>query len=95
MIKRERKIRARLFYKSSCPPCRWMSKLATILSLGAIKRVSIMGKEAKAIYEKYPEHSGQLVLINGERVTFGRLVFAEVPRCIINAWLNFTKSMIL
>jgi hypothetical protein len=94
MTKKTHAIRARLFYKSTCPPCNWMSKLATIMSLGTIKRVSILGDEADALYEKYPDHRGQLVLIEGKRVTFGRLVFAAVPRCIVMAWFNLIRSIL-
>ena len=77
---------ARLFYKNTCPPCRWMSKLAVILSLGTIRRVPIQGTEAATFYKNYPAHEGQLVLIQGHHITFGRKVFAGVPKCIVTAW---------
>ncbi|MGH1386567.1 hypothetical protein [Kordia sp.] len=93
MTKNKRPIRARLFYKSTCPPCKWMSKLATILSLGTIKRISIYGEEAETLYQQYPDHRGQLVLKVGKKVTFGRSVFAEVPRCIVMAWFNLIRSI--
>ncbi len=87
-------VRATLFYKSYCPPCQWMSKLAVMLALGSIKRVPIEGDEANSIYEKYREHQGQLILVKGNRVTFGRLVFAEIPRTIIIVWWHLIRAVL-
>ncbi len=56
-------IRATLFYKSYCPPCQWMSKLAVILSLGSIKRVPIEGEVANRLYETYAEHQDSSFLL--------------------------------
>lgn len=75
----------RLFYKDSCPPCRWMSKLAVVLSCGTIRRIAISSIEARALYAIYPQHAGQLLLIEGSRLTAGRLVFAAVPATIVRA----------
>jgi hypothetical protein len=77
--------RPTLFYKNTCGPCGWMSRLAVVLSLGVIRRQPIDSAAAKALYARYPEHDGQLVLADGDRVTFGRRVFAEVPRVIVAA----------
>ncbi|MEM6793143.1 MAG: hypothetical protein AAF725_04140 [Acidobacteriota bacterium] len=77
--------RPTLFFKPTCPPCRWMSKLAVILSLGVIRRVPIDSQEAAALYRNYPDKEGQLMLQEGTRVTFQRRVFAAVPRVILTA----------
>lgn len=81
--------RPTLFYKGTCGPCRWMSLLAVLFSLGLIRRNPIDSAEAKALYARYPEHEGQLVLLEANRVTFGRRVFAAVPRVVLAApfWL--------
>ena len=77
--------RPTLFYKPTCPPCRWMSKMAVILSLGVIRRVPIDSREAAALYRHHPDNEGQLMLREGTRVTFQRRVFAAVPRIILTA----------
>jgi len=79
-------IRARLFYKSTCSPCQWMSKLAVFLSLGTIHRIPISSEEAKDLYRSNPEKEGQLILVLGKQNIFGPMVFAAVPRCILMAW---------
>lgn len=84
-------IRARLFYNSTCPPCQWMSKLAVMLALGAIRRVPLTGEEARQLYQAHPGREGQLMLQAGQRVVFGRRVFAEVPRCILRAWWHLLR----
>lgn len=66
-----------------------MSRLAAAFSLGLIRRSPIDSAEAKALYARHPEHEGQLVLLESNRVTFGRRVFAAVPRVVMTApfWL--------
>jgi hypothetical protein len=71
-----------------------MSRLAVIMSLGTIRRVPISGEEAKALYKAYPAYEGQLVLIRGRHITFGRMVFAQVPWCIAGAWWGFVKKIV-
>ncbi|MEO1087725.1 MAG: hypothetical protein AAFY88_26120 [Acidobacteriota bacterium] len=77
--------RPTLFFKPTCPPCGWMSKLAVVLSLGVIRRVPIDSEEAAVIYRDHPGRDGQLMLREGRRVTFQRRVFAAVPRIIVTA----------
>jgi len=81
-------VKPTLYYKPTCPPCRWMSALAEILALYQLRRVPVTGAEARAVYDRYPEHRGQLVLIAGPRVWFQRAVFAAVPFIIVMAWLG-------
>lgn len=85
--------RANLFYKSTCPPCRWMSRLAVILSFGIIRRTPVSSAEAKALYQQYPEHDGQLILTYPHGVAFGRMVFAAVPLVVLKGgWDIITRS---
>jgi hypothetical protein len=86
--------RPKLFYKSTCPPCCWMSRLAVILSFGIIRRLAISSAEAKTLYRQYPEHEGQLVLVHPHGVTFGRKVFAAVPLVVITGgWAITTHTL--
>jgi hypothetical protein len=84
---RERR-EAILFYKPTCRPCRWMSYLAVLLSLGTMRRVGITGGEADQIYERHPEQRGRLVLVLGDRLVFGRRVFLAVPVAVVRAWVG-------
>jgi len=80
-------LRPTLFYKSTCPPCRWMSRLSVVLSLGIFRRIAINSAEAKELYSRYPDQRGKLVLIHPYGVTFGRKVFAVTPFAILMvAW---------
>jgi hypothetical protein len=65
-----------------------MSRLVVWFSLGTIRRVPLTSNEARELYRRFPEQEGQLVLIQGDRVTFGRMVFAAVPRTVLVAWLH-------
>src|SRR5262245_19999176 len=78
--------RPTLFYKNTCPPCQWMSRLVVIYSLGVIRRVALTSAEARELYRQFPDHAGQLVLIEQGRITFGRMVFAMVPRAVLLTW---------
>lgn len=80
-----------LFYKPGCPPCRTLSKLVVVLSAGTIRRVGITDAEAEELYAKYPEQRGRLVLIDGDRVTFGRRVFLAVPSVIARTWMGVLR----
>lgn len=77
--------RPTLFFKNTCPPCQWMSRFVVLFSLGVVQRTPIDSTEAKELYRRYPEHEGQLVLVEHGRVTFGRRVFLAVPRVILTA----------
>lgn len=82
--------RPRLFFKRTCPPCTWMSRLVVVFSLGLVRRTPIDSDEAAELYRKHPGHEGQLVLLVGRRVTFGRRVFLSVPRIVLTAPIVLT-----
>lgn len=77
--------RPTLFFKRGCPPCRCMSALVVLLSLGLVTRVPIDSDEARELYRRYPHQEGQLVLLERRRVTFGRRVFLAVPRVLLTS----------
>jgi predicted DCC family thiol-disulfide oxidoreductase YuxK len=79
-------IRPSLFYKATCPPCRQLSRVAVGLSLGHIRRVPLESDEARALYDRYPEHRGQLMLRHGDRVWFGLDVLKAVPGAVLRTW---------
>ncbi|MCG8367925.1 MAG: hypothetical protein MJA27_31905 [Pseudanabaenales cyanobacterium] len=86
--------RPQLFYKRNCLPCQWMSRLVILCSLGIIRRVAIDSAEAHAFYQGFPEHEGQLVLVERHRVTFGRLVFAAIPQAVLMAGWTLLLNII-
>lgn len=79
-------IRPVLSFKPTCPPCRWMSATAVLLSLGHVRRVAVTGDEARALYDRYPAHRGQLVLEDGDRAWFQRQVFLALPLVVVRTW---------
>lgn len=86
--------RPRLFFKRTCPPCRWMSRLVVVFSLGLVERAPIDSDEAAALYRRHPGHEGQLVLLERRRVTFGRRVFLAVPRIVLTAPIILTGQAV-
>ncbi len=76
-------IRPALFYKSTCPPCRQLSRVAVALSLGLVRRVPLSSPQAEALYARYPEHRGQLMLDDGGEVHFGLGVLRRLPQAVV------------
>jgi hypothetical protein len=70
-----------LLYRDSCAKCRFLSRLAVAVSLGAIERVPASSAVAGAITQQVPAAQGKLVLLDGARLVIGRRVFAAVPWC--------------
>jgi predicted DCC family thiol-disulfide oxidoreductase YuxK len=75
-----------LFYRGTCPRCRLLSRIVTLLSLGQVKRLPIGSSEAQRLYELYPESRGKLALIVLGRVYVG----AELLR---GAWRAFSHAV--
>jgi hypothetical protein len=72
-----------LIYKPTCPPCQWMSRLVCALSFGVVRRVPVEGVEAQALYDRYPDHRGELVLQDGGDAWFQRRVFLAIPLVVL------------
>ena len=85
-------IRPSLFYKNSCPPCRQLSRVALVLSLGHIRRVPLDSSEAEVIYAQYPARRGQLMLRHGERVWFGLDVLRAIPMAVLRTWVRAVRA---
>ena len=77
-----------LVYDAGCPPCRTLSRLAVVLSLGAIRRLASEMPEAAALRARHASRRGELLLTNGARAWTGPAVFAAVPRAILAALLR-------
>lgn len=77
-----------IVFKAGCPPCQWMSRLAVILSVGAIRRVALEAEEAQRLYARHPQATGQIVLLYRDRMSFGRPVFAALPGVVLRHWLS-------
>lgn len=78
--------RVRVFYDETCPPCRTLSRLVVVLSLGAMARVPLGSEEAARLHRRHPEWTGQLLLLDGGEAWLGPRVFAAVPRKILQVY---------
>jgi len=80
----------RLLYNNHCRPCRVLSILVVIFSLGAVRRIPIDSVETAEIRRERPEWGGQLMLIDRDRVWLAGEVFRAVPRAIAQIyWRRF------
>src|SRR5690348_10875340 len=79
-------VRPSLFYKDTCPPCRRLSRIAVALSLGHLRRVPLRSEEAKALYARYPDNRGKLMMRHGEDVWFGLDVLKAIPGAVMRTW---------
>lgn len=52
-----------LIYRDTCPKCRFLSRLAVMLSLGSIERVSLVSARAQGLTQEHPEIEGKLTLL--------------------------------
>lgn len=86
--------RPALIYKAACPPCRWMSRLVVLGSAGLVVRVPLDGARAKAVYRAYPEHDGELVLLQPSGPSFGRRVFAMLPIAVAAALVRGVAAIV-
>lgn len=77
-----------LVYDAGCPPCRTLSRLAVVLSLGTIRRVAGETPQAAALRARHAARRGELLLTDGARAWTGPAVFAAVPRAILAALLH-------
>lgn len=78
---------ALLFFKRQCPPCVVLSRLAVVLSLGAVRRVPLDAAQARDFYAQHPALEGMPVLVHGGRVAAGPAVFLALPRVVAaRAW---------
>ena len=80
--------RPHLFFDGHCPPCRWMSRLAVRLSLGSIMRVPLESSATQQLYDAHPQARGQIVLLYRRQMSYGRRVFATLPRIVLSHWLT-------
>ncbi|HYR26870.1 MAG TPA: hypothetical protein VEU30_00305 [Thermoanaerobaculia bacterium] len=86
-----------LIFRSRCRPCRRLSRLARILSLGTVATFAEVSAEAQRFWADRPELRDQLTLISGSSITTGPAVFARIPaavlRCVLPPLrLPFTRS---
>lgn len=88
-------IRPSLFYKNTCPPCRQLSRVALVLSVGHIRRVPLDSAEADIIYAEYPDKRGQLMLRHGARVWFGLDVLRAIPAAVVRTWLGALRATVM
>ena len=80
--------RPHVFFDGHCPPCIWMSRAAVRLSLGSIVCVPLQSDAARRFYDRYPQARGQIVLLYQDHMSFGRPVFASLPRVVVTHWVH-------
>jgi predicted DCC family thiol-disulfide oxidoreductase YuxK len=86
--------RPHVFFDGHCPPCIWMSRAAVRLSLGSIVRVPLQSDAARRFYDRYPQERGQIVLLYRDHMSFGRPVFASLPRVVVTHWLHVVADLV-
>ncbi len=72
-----------LLYRGSCRRCRWLARLAVIVSAGALRRAALGSDAAQQLYEHYPATRGKLALIDGDRYWCGPGVLVSGARLAI------------
>lgn len=85
-------IRRHVFYRETCPPCRLLSRLAVLFSLGAIRRVPLGSGEAAALHVEHPEWRGQLLMLDGDAVYLGPRVCRAVPMAILFVFIDLLRQ---
>lgn len=65
-----------LFYRATCPRCRFLSAALVALSVGIMRRVPNTSAEATAIFDARGVERGKLALLHRGRLHVGRSVFA-------------------
>jgi hypothetical protein len=86
-------IRPSLFYKDWCWPCRRLSWVALLLSLGHVRRVPMSSAEAAAFYAQYPHQRGRLVLIHGPQSWFGANALKAIPWVVLKTWARALAAL--
>ena len=77
-----------------CPPCRRLSAIVVLLSLGCIQRYAIDSKQAHRLPINIPDWKGQLVLISHEKYWLANDVFRAVQRAIITIYWHYIKRIL-
>jgi hypothetical protein len=68
-----------------------MSKLVVYFSFGLIQRVSVSSQYAESLYQMFPQHRGQMILIDKQNITAGRMVFAVLPMTVLKYLVTITR----
>lgn len=74
-----------LFYRGTCPRCRLLSHVITLLSFGGVTRLPIGSRDAERLYELYPESRGKLALVVLGRVYVGAALPSGAWRALRHA----------
>lgn len=76
-----------LIYRSRCRPCRRLSRVARLLSLGVVVAFADVSAEAEHFWGDYPELRDRLILISGSSITTDRAVFTGIPAAVLRCLL--------
>jgi hypothetical protein len=78
--------RALLVYRDTCPKCRFLSRLAVLLSFASVERVPINSARAEELMRAYPRGKGKLAVIHRDGFATGwktvPALLRHVPRAL-------------
>ena len=75
-----------LLYRGTCTKCRYLSRLAVLMSLNKIRRVPINSDEAGRLYAAYPGTQGQLALFHPGGLVTSWHVVPMGTKLILESW---------
>lgn len=73
-------------FDERCPPCRFLSKLVVVLSLGVIRRAALRSEHANRLRQQLPNWKGELLFFDRDRMHLGPAVFAAIPRRVVQVY---------
>ncbi|MEJ2675503.1 MAG: hypothetical protein P8011_09990 [Acidihalobacter sp.] len=68
-----------LYFKATCPPCRYIARIVHLLCGKSVRLVSIEQSEARNFFSAHPAYDGLPVMCDGPRVTAGWWILAALP----------------
>jgi len=81
----------RLFYRATCPRCRWLSRVALVLALGRIRRVPLGSPEAEALVREGRLPRGKLAFVGRGGTGLGWGVVPAMAAAVLTAPLRLPR----
>jgi hypothetical protein len=77
-MKRVYELPAVLVYRSTCPKCRWLSKIALIITFNQLRRIPLSSDEAQQIYAAFPGTKNKLAVFYRGKLYIGKKVIGGI-----------------
>jgi predicted DCC family thiol-disulfide oxidoreductase YuxK len=74
-----------LLYRTTCPYCRLLARVALLASLGTIELQALDSRQAQELYARHPETRGRLALVHGPKVYLGVRTLSGAVRVVRDA----------